>query len=370
MKKISIITCVAIIIIGVLIWKGPNQETVIKIGVVGPFTGSAASFGDLMQRGLDLGLASLTDEQKSRIQIIKEDDACSGKNAVSAVKKLIEVDKVNYIIGPLCNESTLATETLFEDNKVISVSIGLPSNKIAEMGPYHFSFSPEIEYLMKTLSQKVIDENMHRVAVIHITSAMEEENYSNFVKHFRELGGVIVADEAAPKGASDFRDLVLKVKQSKPDAIVIMAYREGELNTLLKQLSDAGLGNLPKFGIHAVQTPAVLNVKDLAEGLIYPYPADKTANESAAAYARMYREKYDADPDISSSNTYDSLRIFVTSIEKCGYSNKECVRDSIAQLKNYQGANGSLSLDERGVGTYKEIMLKVVHDGKFEKLPE
>ena len=368
MKKIYVITFIVLIIIGLLVWGNSRQDTTIKIGVVGPFTGSAASFGDLMMRGLDLAEGTLTPEQRAHIQIIKEDDACSGKNAVTAVKKLIEVDKVKYIIGPLCNESTLATEHLFEDNKVISVSIGLPSNKIAEMGPYHFSFSPEIEYLMKTLSQEVVAKNMHRVAVVHITSAMEEENYVNFVKHFKDLGGTIVADEVAPKGTTDFRDVVLKIKQSQPDSIVIMAYREGELNTLLKQLSDAGLGNLPKFGIHAVQTPAILNVRDLAEGLIYPYPADKTTNESAAEYARMYREQYNADPDISSSNTYDSLRIFVSAIEKCGYSSTECVRDSIAHLNNYQGANGRLSLDERGVGTYKEIMLKVIHGGTFEKL--
>ena len=62
-------------------------------------------------------------------------------------------DGVKYIIGPMCNEATLSTESLFEDNKVIALTIGVPSNNIANMGSYHFSFSPEIEYLMKKINQ-------------------------------------------------------------------------------------------------------------------------------------------------------------------------------------------------------------------------
>jgi branched-chain amino acid transport system substrate-binding protein len=142
----------------------------------------------------------------------------------------------------------------------------------------------------------------------------------------------------------------------------------GELNNILKQLEEQRLGDLPKFGIHAAETPVLMQNIGLAEGLIYGYPADKTNTESGKKYAEMYKSKYGVDPDPSSSNVYDSFNILLAAINKCGYENNECVKDELANLKDYQGSNGNLSVDGRGVGTYKEIMLKTVRNSKFEKL--
>ncbi|MEI6553767.1 MAG: ABC transporter substrate-binding protein [bacterium] len=364
-KYYKYIVLIVLVGVGGLIYvnnRNSDENDVIKIGMVGPFSGPASSFGDFMQRGMDIAMDGLSASERSHYKIIKEDDKCSGQGGVSAVQKLITVDKVNYIIGPLCNEASISTESLFEDNSVISISIGLPSNRIANMGPNHFVFSPEIEYLMKDITQEMKRENLKRVAVIHMQSSFEDENYKHFVKYFTDNGGSIVADEAEVKGMSDFKTSVLKIKESNPDSLMIIAYG-GDLNNILKEMNLQGINNLPKFGIHAVQTPNI-DMK-LAEGLIYAYSKDKTANEAGRAYAEKYESRYGTDPDLSSSNVYDAFNILKDSIAVCGYANKDCVRNKLASLNNYQGANGSLSVDSRGVGVYKEIMLKTIKGGKF-----
>ncbi len=60
--------------------------------------------------------------------------------------------------------------------------------------------------------------------------------------------------------------------------------------------------------------------------------------------------------------------ISIKAIKKCGYDNVDCVQKQFASIKDYSGANGLLSVDERGVGNYKEIMLKIVRNGKIVKL--
>ncbi len=366
-RNIVIGVIIAIVVVLTVINQKPQASSTIKIGVVGPFTGNSAVFGDFMQRGIDFALAGLSEEERARVQIIKEDDQCAGKNAISAVQKLIDFDKVNYVIGPLCNESSIATEKIFDDNKIISLTIGLPSNTIANMGPYHFSFSPEIEFLMKKINAEISRQKLGRIAIVHMNGPFEKENYIHFVKYYIQNGGLIVADESVVKGTIDFNSVIAKIKQANPDSLMIIAHT-AELNNILKQLQVHGLGNLPKFGIHAAETPMLAKNIELAEGLIYGYPADKNEIESARIYAEMYRDKFNAEPDSSSVNTFDSLNILLEAIDKCGYDDKDCVRDYFAHLTDYQGANGSLSVDERGVGTYKEIMLKIVKDGRFQKL--
>ncbi len=266
------------------------------------------------------------------------------------------------------NEATLSTERLFEDNNVISLTLGLPSNDIANMGPYHFSFSPEIEYLMKTLAKKVLADNITKIAIIHMDAPFEYENYKHFVKYFEAGGGQIVADESIIRGSTDFRTPIQKVKYSNPQGLMIAAHT-GELVSILKQLKELNLDKLPKYGIHAAEAPVIISqAADIAEGLIYPYPADKNQSNSAIEYARLYKERYNFDPDPYSSNVYDSLNILVNAIEQCGYENTACVQQKLATIKDYPGANGLLSVDERGVGMYKEIMLKTIKKGTFQKL--
>ena len=362
-SKLVVLLLVAVFLFSGCIQQPENEK--IKIGFIGPFTGYSAQFGDMMQNGLDFALKELPEETRNKIEIIKEDDMCNSKEALTAARKLIDIDQVKYVIGPLCNEATLSTEGLFEDNNVISITIGLPSNEIANMGSHHFSFSPEIEYLMETIAEKIIENGIKEVAVIHMNAPFESENYKHFVKHFEEKGGVIVADEAIVRGSTDFRTPVQKVKEVNPEALMLVAHT-GELINILKQLKELGLNELPKFGIHAAEAPSVIReAADVAEDLIYPYPADKTEIESAREYAGKYKKMYNFDPDPYSSNVYDSLNILVKSIDQCGYENTACVQQKLASVKDYAGANGLLSVDERGVGTYKEIMLKTVKNGEF-----
>ena len=368
---IGIIAVLVVIIVG-FSWlqNAKKSQEIITIGYIGPFTGGAAVFGQMMDGGLNLAMNELTQAEKDKIKIVKEDDMCQAQPGLTTATKLINIDKVKYVIGPMCNESSLASEKLFEYNKVISITIGLPSNDIANMGPYHFSFSPEIEYLMKTIASEMIKNGNKKVAVIHMAAPFENENYNQFVKHYKALGGEIVADESAVKGTTDFRTSILKMKSANLDSLMLIAHT-GELNNILKQLKEQNISQLPKYGIHAAETPLLLTgAGDIAEGMIYPYPADRSTINSAKAYYQKYKEAYNFDADPYSSNVYDSFKILVGAIKECGYDNTACVQKKLASVKNYNGANGLLSVDGRGVGTYKEIMLKIVKNGKFEQLAQ
>jgi len=366
-KYIYSIVLVVILILVFVFSRQSHQTATMKIGVVGPFTGNAAFFGDYIRRGLELAKNEIDPNTLAKLQIIQEDDRCYGKDSVTAVQKLITVDRVKYVIGPLCNEGSLATEKLFEDNKVLSLTIGLPSNEIANMGPYHFSFSPEIEYLMKAIAQEFKIRGLNKVAVIHTDSAFYDENYRHFKKYFTEGGGTIVSDQTVRAETIDFRDAILKMKQAKPDSLMLIAHT-AELNNILKQINAQGMIKLPKFGIHSAETGVLLEVKDLADGLIYPYPGDRSTIGSSRSYETDYQARYETSADPYSANVYDSLKILTAAINDCGYENTECVRQKLAALKDYSGANGSLSVDHRGVGTYKEIQLKMFYNGEFKPL--
>lgn len=372
MKKVTYIIIALIVLVGgyFLLNKKqtPASNEPIKIGIVGPFTGPSAHFGEFMNRGIELAMADLDPKIKDKIILVREDDKCTGQDAVSAVNKLIQLDKVKYVIGPLCNASTIATEKLFDDGNVLSLTSGVPSEQIGNMGDNHFTFSPEIKYLMQALSTQMRQQNYAKASILYVLDAFGEENYNQFKKSFEGAGGVIIGAEGVEKGAVDLRTQVLKLKAKKPDSIVIML-TGGSIVSALKEIQTQGIGNLPKFSIHSFQTPDVLSgAPSEAEGVVYPYPASSVSTISSDKYAENYLAKYNQTVELYSSNVYDSFTVLVNAIIKCGYDDTSCVKNNIQTTRDYDGASGLISLDDRGVVIFQQTMIKTVKGGKFVNL--
>ncbi|MEI7960797.1 MAG: penicillin-binding protein activator [archaeon] len=377
MKKSGVIlgAIILLVIFGVLVFftqTSPNakfglQNEKIKIGVVAPFSGNSAWFGQFIRNGVELAVDKLTSEEKSSLEIIWEDDKCESISAISAVQKLIFVDGVKYVIGPLCNESVIPTEKLFEENKVISLTAGQPNNKIANMGKYHFAYLPEIQYVMKQLAQYAYSKWDRKIAILYIKGDYGYENYFYFKKYFTELGGEVVAEELTNIDSTDAKIQLTKIKSANPDSILLATHGASLINALT-QMEVLGLNKIDRYGINAFETPQVLaSVPDLAEGVVYPTPADSSMPNSVNEYSANYMKKYGVVKDIYSANAFDSFNILYSAIKFCS-KDSDCVLTKISTIKNYAGANGILNIDERGVGYYPKYTLKTVKDGNFVTL--
>lgn len=367
-----------IIVLAVIVWAGMSMsdskqkfsDEVIKIGVVGPLSGPSAVFGEYMNRGIELAMADLDPQVRDRIVIVREDDTCTGPNAISAVNKLIQIEGVKYTIGPLCNAATVATEKIYDDSGVISLTSGVPSKQIADMGPNHFSFSPEIENLMKTLAEYMRGESLARVGVLYVTDAFGQENLDQFTKHFESNGAQVVLAEGVEKGAMDLRTSILKIKSANPDSILVMLTGGSAVNAL-KEITVQGLGDIPTFGVHGIQSADTLTGAGAdAEGVIYPYPASDVSTEVSEEYEADYLAEYQQMTELYSMNVYDSLTVLVGAIQECGYADTLCVQETIAKTRGHKGASGVITLDERGVSTFQKALLKIIRDGKFQKLEQ
>lgn len=369
-KIICVLITVSLAIVVILeVYQNTSKNEKIKIGVSAPLTGPTAWWGDYVKQGIDMALEEVPDEEKENIILIWEDDQCSSQKGINAIQKLIFVDKVKYVIGPLCNEVSIPTENLFEDNKVISLTTGLPNKEIAEMGDYHFSFLPEIGFLMKELARySYYESNNRKIAILSLEDSYGYENYIYFKEYFENYGGEVIAEEFFDKYDTDMKTQLTKIKASGPDSILLVAYGPALIN-ILRQMEELGMDNVEKYGINSFESPSLLvESSDLAEGVVYPRPADKTSRKSVEAFTRNYKNKYGSENGVYSSNAYDSFNLLYWAIKECGYKEDRCIIEKLSSIENYSGANGILNVDSRGVGTYNGVMLKTVKGGTFVQL--
>ena len=139
-----------------------NYET-IKIGFMAPLSGDAAAYGESIRRGVDL---AIKDMGPANVQIIAEDTKCSGPESVSAIQKLINVEKVQVVIGEVCSGATLPAAPIAAQYKVLMVSASATSPMITQE-PYVFRTVPSDALQGDFGADLVLAKGYKKLAILH-----------------------------------------------------------------------------------------------------------------------------------------------------------------------------------------------------------
>jgi len=134
-----------------------TQTKNIKIWVITPISWPAANYGEDSVHAYTFMADKFNAENsgKFHIELIMEDGKCSGKDATSAAQKLINIDKVQVIVGWFCSAETIAAGAIAQPSKVVMVSPVSSSPDIANIWEYIFRFYNDA-YVTKKLSDHIM----------------------------------------------------------------------------------------------------------------------------------------------------------------------------------------------------------------------
>jgi branched-chain amino acid transport system substrate-binding protein len=274
--KIILWLVVAIIVI-VGIWYGvsrkptaPTTKEPIKIGFIGPLSGDASSYGIPIKNAISLAVEEINNTggiNGRKIEIVYEDGKCTGKDAVSAAQKLINIDKVKIIIGTVCSGELLAIAPITEPAKVLLLSPSASSPDITHAGDFIFRNNPSDADGGKALA-KLVREKYTKAAIISENTDYAQALARVFVEHFRSLGGEVVAQENFDPGTKDFRSILTKIKASNPQALVVNPQTEIAGGLIVKQAREIGI-TIPLYGtVVLAGTKAIETAGEYAEGML------------------------------------------------------------------------------------------------------
>jgi branched-chain amino acid transport system substrate-binding protein len=217
-----------------------TQMKTVKIGVIMPLSGDAAAYGEQAQRVMEYYLPQINERYKDKnikFEAVYEDGKCSGNDAVSALQKLTDIDGAKIIIGGFCSSETLAIAPLTKDGHVLAVSVGSSNSAIEGASPYLFTFSYRDDVVAKKIAAET--GKYKTVAIISEQNDYNVGMRKNWLEGMKAYPDTqIVADETFPKGATDFRSILEKVKKTNPDIIFLNPNAGPTAQDLLKQLAE------------------------------------------------------------------------------------------------------------------------------------
>ncbi len=365
----SLIAFLAVIIAIVIFSVGcvKKEEKEIKIGAILALTGDAAKYGESVKHGIDLAVQGINSSggiKGKKIQMIYEDSKADPKSAVSSFNKLVEVNKVQIILGPMSSSEVLAMAPLAEKRKIVLFTPTASAPSITNAGDYIFRNVTSDMFEGQELAAFAFNDlKLRRIAIIYINNDFGIGLKNSFKNKFDKIGGSVIEMDTFEQGSTDMKSQIAKIKLSNPDAIFLIGYKE--MATVLKQSKELRL-KTQFLSFSMFEDPEILKIAgDIANGVYYTYRSFDTKNDEEVVkhFVDGYQLTYKTEPDIFSALGYDAMKIITHAMEINGFT-ADGVKQALYSIKGFPAVTGTLSFDKNG-DVVQPMGIKVVKDGKF-----
>lgn len=355
--------------------KESKELPAVRIGFIGPLSGEVSNLGADGRAGVELAVNEINNAggvNGRMVEVIYEDGKCNGKDAATAATKLIDIDKVPFIVGGLCSGETLAAAPIAEQAQVALISYASSSPDISKSGDYVFRTWPSDAGQGSAIAAEMLKRGHHKVAVIYANTDYSAALANVFKENFEGSGGVITSWEAYDQEAKDFRTQVVKARASQPNAIYLVSYpRDGAL--LIRQIRELKM-TLPLYGSETLGSKDVVESagKENIEGLVYATPKFDPAWIKAQDFLTKGKAFRGGDFTIPAvgADAYDAVYLIAEALSQRPEQEPTgaIVKDFLYTVENWDGAGGRLTIDENG-DALKDFQIMYVHEGDFRVAP-
>jgi branched-chain amino acid transport system substrate-binding protein len=332
------------------------EDKTLTIGLLGPLSGGAASYGVELMRGAELRVEEINKggglkvgADIYRIKLVSYDHKAQAADTATATNKLIFQDKVKYIIGNAVGATCNAAQTITEPNKVMFAFVCWGTNNLAPEKPYSFR-SMLSQWELAEPFYRWVKENhptIKRVAAISPNDTSGKDTNTAVVKALKALGFEVAADEYYERGTKDFYPVLTKILAQKPDMIDVAAAPPGEAGLILKQAMELGFkgakgwtAGINPFTIISVAGP------EAAEGVWSPANINVKGDHVSPAvrkFGETYEKRYGEVPGAIAVANYAAFDVFTQAMQKAGSIDTDRVLAVITK-EQFQTVWGPLAL--------------------------
>ncbi len=327
------------------------DKPVHALGALFPLTGPNAVYGTLFSQGADLAVEHINADPDfdGRLNIHYEDSQALPQPAVVGMNKLVNVDKVKFVLSAFSGVSQ-AIAPIGNRSHVFMVNGGGVSPELA-IGDYFLNDIPLSDDEVNALLPYVVnDMGAKKIAVIHVNDPFGNGVNRVIKQQCQELGCSVVSDISIDPSSTSFQSEVVKLRVARADAIYIASYGQQQ-NVIAKQLRDGGIRtqllSYSAFGIPATQKLGA------AQGAIYTAEhIDYDANDMTRQFLTDFKAKYGTTPNYYQVNYYNAVRIYADLIAYLNEKDREITGENLStalhEIETFDVVGGPISFRDDG----------------------
>ncbi|MGO9580593.1 MAG: ABC transporter substrate-binding protein [Desulfobaccales bacterium] len=324
----------------------------IKIGSVLRLS-IGAEHGIPSKRGVEMAVAEVNKTggiNGRQVEVIFEDEKDSPAASVNAVQKLINVDKVVALVGPMTSGGMMAAGKIANDAKVVEISPTATTPKLSGYGDYLYRGCSRIDKQAQVLTDYVAQTWKPKTVAIFFSNEPYGKGCADlFTKFFEKHGIKVVATESFMRGSRDFKAQLTKIKAANPDFLFIPGYTP-ETAPAAAQARQLGMKQ-KILGVYGDMDPVYIQLAGSgAKGHIiggeydenYDTPKNKAFKKS---YEELVKKNNDPYNIMFAALHYDATSMLLDAMKKNGPTS-EGIKKYLDNLKDFDGVTGKLSFNK------------------------
>ncbi len=296
---------------------GASAQTV-KVGVVLPFTGVGAEFGQQVDRGIQMFMKlNPTAFGPYKVELVKRDSKNpSGAEAKTAVQELIAQEKVSIVTGFIYSPDAIASAPLVSAARTPMVIMNAGTAWITNLSPMISRVSFSMWHSGFAMGEAAAKMMHAKTAVVGYTDFPPgKDSLDAFKRGFESNGGKVI--DAIPMGGPgqvpDFTPFFQRAKDKQPDVFYVFVPAGDHAVGVVKTYGALGMR---QAGIKLIgpgditQDIKLQSMGDAAVGLVtihhYNADLDNPANRRLVA---AWKQEYGANatPDFMGVQGYDGM---------------------------------------------------------------
>jgi branched-chain amino acid transport system substrate-binding protein len=326
----------------------------VLIGATLPLTGAEARVGGFFKEGYDLAFEQVNKAgglqvagKKLPVKLILLDDTSTQATAVSLADRLVNSDKVDFLLGTYASHLVEAQSTVAEENQIPYVNGGGGATKIYKRGfKWLFGLISPVELLGNTLMQWV-DEQQRvgklprpaKIALVWENTAHGKDFRKGVSDFAAKSGGAyqVAVDESFELNGKDFGALLGKVKAASVDLFLVDAHLPDYI-TMHRQYVASGLCHkVVSYGARGAEKDAfqALGADNVAYVLSGVWWSPQLAVKPGPArdFVTAFKARYGREPEWFQALAYEAARVLFTAIQQAGKVDREAVREKLQAMK-------------------------------------
>ena len=369
-KAIAAMILAIVMVVGLA--SAAMAEDAIKIGVIGPFTGAAAIYGNACKYGAQVAAEQINAQGGLQVELLNEDDEHDPEKSLNAYNNVLD-NGAQMIAGTTTTTPCIAVGSQANEDRVFMLTPSASSVDVisGKDNVFQVCFTDPAQ---GTASAQYITEHAlgTKIAIIYNNAdAYSTGIYQTFTEEAATLGMEIVSATTFTDETTDFSVQVSDAKDAGADLVFLPIYYT-PASMILQTAKTMDYAPV-FFGVDGMDGILTMEGFDasLAEGvfMLTPFSAD-AEDEATQTFVARYQEITGEIPNQFAADCYDAVYALYTASVNAGIDGSTSPEDAcemlIEQFKTLQidGLTGSMSWDESGAVT-KTPTAVIIKDGAY-----
>lgn len=313
------------------------------------------------------------------LKIVYYDDESRGARGAQLAERLINQDRVKFMLGPYSSGLTKAIAPITEKYKIPMVEANGASRSLFTKG-YKYLFavlSTSEQYLASAiaLAAEQAKKAGRKVSSMKVALAFENDAFSQDVRagvidDIKKYGMRIVVDGKLPPELNDMTAILRKVKVVKPDLLVVSGHSKGAA-LVIRQLAAMKV-NVPMLAMtHCDSARVIKKYGKVAEYALCASQWSPTLSYkdkifgSAGDFSATFKKAYGYVPPYQAAESAAAVIVYADAFGRANSLETEKVRAALAST-NIQTFYGNVKFDTTGKNIAKPMVLYQIQNGKYE----